>query len=167
MTAIFRAQCVAALLAVCTLYGAAEVAFTAPAQASEYYTRKRVNGVWITGKFKRKAALASATNSVKTSDPIVALPAPVSPVRADAPALVNAPSADPPSPDDYMLRLRKGLEARALAMVTGAAPSPRVVAHVVFDYLRRTKITTYSDGVRSEEILDPVTTGSVSAVAPQ
>jgi hypothetical protein len=121
-----------------------------PAEAKAYYTRKRVNGRWITGRFAKKGTAAtriaygsrSAERSPDASTRVAALSAFSTPVMsAAAPAPVERPVTAPRhSPasslaqagplaaaapgsafeDDRLSKLREALQARASALTTGS-----------------------------------------------
>jgi hypothetical protein len=148
-----------------------------PADAREYYTRKRVNGVWITGHFERKRSMRSPL----LADAAEPSPEPTSASDAtadDRPPFQRAFEArrvafgaefvDPKPPDPGLFPLKRALEARAKIMATPATESvsqARPVKSVTFDFESRTRIVQFVDGSRSEEPFDPRATGALKANA--
>jgi hypothetical protein len=114
------------------------------AQAKDYYTRKRVNGQWITGKFfyRERERVADASAEIRS---------PIPPARPDV-------AESPESTDDYMNRLRVALEARAKEM---QSLLPAIPETIVIDGISGIKTTFFSDGSVREELLEPTRTGSV------
>lgn len=120
------------------------------AEAKEYYTRKRVNGKWITGRFPKKsfakkesasrsarrgAAVARSAEAapakhvpvppVKAEPAAQAAPAPQSTALAYAPRSATGVTLVPLSEDERLNKLREALRARANALTTGSiAPAP-------------------------------------------
>jgi hypothetical protein len=131
-----------------------------PAQAKDYYTRKRVNGRWITGRFpKRSTGIAKAPADTAQAAVAEAVPAPP-PAAATRPQDVSTP-AGPPSiqEQDRLLPLQRALEQRARSM---AAREPRVgpdIKSVTYDFDKGRKTITFLDGTVTEEPLDPIATG--------
>lgn len=120
------------------------------AEARDYYTRKRVRGRWITGRFPKDGAVAkaaverpepkpssvpkppsdlrfeSALESMRSPPSQAARPADptdAAPATAAPVAAATEPLAPPPS-DDGMLRLRSALQAHAKSLATGSLPPP-------------------------------------------
>jgi len=58
-----------ALVSVTSAFGLGLGNLTISTQAGEYYTRKRVNGVWMTGRFSRHHAIRTAQLETKTPSP--------------------------------------------------------------------------------------------------
>jgi hypothetical protein len=120
----------------------------------QFYTRKRINGRWVTGKWprgsdQRKGASSLTTRSaaqVVTREAIV----------QKAAAVIPAPAAMPPkqaeTPPSHDL-LQKSVEARAkqMAAALGSA-TPR---SVTFDFETGVKTVVFSHGVVKEEPFDP------------
>ncbi|WP_046862653.1 hypothetical protein [Microvirga massiliensis] len=141
------------------------------AQAKDFYTRKRANGQWVTGKFyyrDRKSAydvageqdeppvppirpVATAASETMVSDAKTA----AVPEKAD---FYRAAAAAPETPVSYMDRLRVALEARARQM---QPPVPVIPETIVIDSVSGIKTTFFSDGSIREELLEPTKTGSV------
>ena len=118
-------------------------------EAKPYYTRKRVNGEWITGRFAkrhapaRRKALAGPAR-IRNVTSTAALGTPLRAEAAPAPALETRQAAANPSPapaaseaakspsdaltaDGRLLKLQEALQARANSLSEGgkaAAPSP-------------------------------------------
>jgi hypothetical protein len=114
------------------------------AQAKDYYTRKRVNGQWITGKFYYK-------DRKPTDEAVAASPHPAPPPRPET-------TEPPESPDAYMDRLRVALEVKAKEMLSR---QPAIPDTIVIDAAAGIKTTFFSDGTVREEPLEPTRTGSV------
>ena len=149
-----------------------------PAEAAEFYTRKRVNGVWITGQFPKKqrvrakvAPSAAVMAAVTTTG---ALPSSASSGLApayDLPPMFQramdarqvAAPAEPlppnvpvlPTQEGRLLPLQRALEARAKSMV-GGAPLSRAVKVVTFNFETGVRTSIYNDGSIAEEPFDPV-----------
>jgi hypothetical protein len=141
------------------------------AQAKDYYTRKRVNGRWVVGKFARKPALK---DSAGVDHPIP----PVRPGAIKAALIVAANSeidttatAIAATPETYLGRLRGALEVRAddlrwSLLTAPKKPSgkessePPTPDKIVIDLKEGIKTTFYSDGSVREEPIEPTQTGS-------
>jgi hypothetical protein len=159
----------------------------AQAQTKEVYTRKRVNGVWTTGKFKRansvrtrskrdharriSTAVASQATDYsvllpprRPSDPqsVVVL---AEPVTVPLQPVAVSPQAVPVQPrtEDYMQRLQRALEARARMIASERATlSPSRVRLVTYNFETSIKTIVYVDGSTRKEHFDPAaTTGTV------
>jgi hypothetical protein len=151
------------------------------AQAGEFYTRKRVNGVWITGQFRRKHSAAPAKASevakvekaTKTEKPVAQPPVKVSyldPADDRKPAFQRAVEARQamrqadgmPATEDVvrLLPLQRALEAKARSLAT-MLPPPRNVKTVTYDFDTGLRTSIYSDGTIAEEPFDSAT-GSIS-----
>jgi hypothetical protein len=149
-----------------------------PADAREYYTRKRVNGVWITGHFERKSSVASppvaaaADPSPGSGSTSVAADEKIPPLiqrefEARRPVFL-AEFADPKPPEPGLLPLKRALEVRAKIMATPAADSgsqARAIRSMTLDFESRTRIIQFVDGSRTEEPFDPSATGGLNAAA--
>ena len=150
------------------------------ADARSYYTRKRVNGVWITGYFERKRPAQSERKQSEASvAPVDTPPRPstTADLAADdrhPPAFQHAPEArraaitaafsDPTPHDPGLIPLRQALEARAKIMATAgaSAASPgRAVRSMTVDFESRVTSIQFLDGSRAEEPWDPVATGAL------
>jgi hypothetical protein len=144
----------AVVIATALLMGSPAPVFTGfviqAAQAKDFYTRKRVNGQWITGKFfyRERERVADATAEIQH---------PIPPSRPDA-AEASDTAETPETPDDYMNRLRVALEAHAKEMLS---PLPATPETIVVDGISGIKTTFFSDGSVREELLEPTKTGSV------
>ena len=141
------------------------------AQAKDFYTRKRVNGQWVTGKFYYRDRMPADVAAAEPDEPPVP---PIRPVAAAAPeAMVSdtkaaavpekadfyrATAAAPETAVSYMDRLRVALEARARQMQPPVAVVPETI---VIDSVSGIKTTFFSDGSIREELLEPTKTGSV------
>ena len=149
----------------------------AQADAKAFYTRKRVHGRWITGRFPKRHAVKAPRNDNRGAASRVtatALPssraetAPekekASPERAPLNGLALRATLDPPVPtDDGLLKLRDALQTRAsqLANVEGQQPtttgsigSAQRPRSIIFDFEKSTKTTSYADGMNVEESFD-------------
>ena len=149
----------------CAALGAAVVGLTTPlpsaggissAEAGEFYSRKRVNGKWITGHFRRKAVVPTTPAELTTD------------AAAGASSEVESTSAFrdvPTSDDDRLLPLRRGLTARAAMMAAALEPGavpPRIIRSLTIDYESHLKIIVFLDGSRP---LERTVIGSVNAKA--
>ena len=148
------------------------------AEARDYYTRKRVNGVWITGHFQRKRALqpeklqsdasAAPENSGPQPSTTGALateedrPPPFERAVATRNAIIVPEFHDPSPAEPHLLPLRRALEARAKIMAAPGASdaiSDRAIRVMTLDYERRIRTILFVDGTRAEEPFDPAATG--------
>ena len=150
--------------------------FTNSAQAGEFYTRKRVNGVWITGRFERKRpAKTNATQDETSPDVAIAKPDVAASyldavedypppfqraLDAQRAAIVAEPTPLPLN-DGRLVPLQRALEAKAKAMAGGMQPAVRSVRVVTFDLDRGLRTNIYNDGSVVEEAFD-IPTGSIS-----
>ena len=151
------------------------------AEAKDYYTRKRVNGRWITGRFPKDSA-GNSTGVKRPSPKLDVLrfsatppadpeprPAQASPLARPAPdASSSAPAPEPLAPppgSEPLLRLRAALESHARTLATGSLPVPATdegatapvqpkPTAVSFDLQTGVKRTTFSDGSVLEEEFD-------------
>jgi hypothetical protein len=148
------------------------------AEARDYYTRKRVNGRWVTGRFPKNSAGVrrpppkpdvlrfSAAAPPPTQPSSSPAPAPASPAP-DAPFSASAPEPlAPPPGNEPLLRLRAALESHARTLATGSLAAPSAVEEgsappgpprpkaVAFDLETGVKRTTFSDGSVLEEEFD-------------
>lgn len=120
------------------------------AEARDYYTRKRVRGRWITGRFPKNGAAVAKAAVEKPEPKPASVPKPPSDLRfesaleslrsppsqaakpadaadaapAAAPAAAATEPLAPPPSDDGMLRLRSALQAHAKSLATGSLPPP-------------------------------------------
>lgn len=162
----------------------------APAEAAEFYTRKRVNGKWITGRFpkqggaaKRQAKAGSVPAAVAAA-PAAAAAAPTalaSTVRAEEAALRAPPApAVPLAGDERLLALQQALEARAGSLVGPASqpqPAPESATgslapalasppveprSVAFDFQSGMKTTLFTNGA---SITEPFDAGAIRPFA--
>jgi hypothetical protein len=139
----------------------------APAAAKEYYTRKRVNGRWVTGRFPKRGAETARSTSARArtaavqADDVPVPPPAVRPLQAAAPAAAALVPGEPQAGEQHLVPLKQALEQRARSMVAqDAAPAPNVRS-VTYDFAQGVKTVIYLDGTVSEEQLDPATTGRV------
>ena len=161
----------------------------AQADAKAFYTRKRVHGRWISGRFPKRTARsyakaprndARAASSRATAIGTPSLRAETAPEKEKASpegaplnGLALRATLDLPVPtDDGLLKLRDALQTRAvqLANVEGQQPTttgsigpaqrPR---SIIFDFERSTKTTSYAGGMNVEE---PFDTALEQRVAP-
>jgi hypothetical protein len=108
-----------------------------PAEAKAFYTRKRVNGHWITGRFPKRHATATRParegRARPAAAPVVtltaALPVPAPLANSTAPDAKREPTAAPPvaapatpiappTEEQRLNGLREALQARASRLVT-------------------------------------------------
>lgn len=134
----------AAAFGACIISGPSELGISS-AEAKPYYTRKRVNGEWITGRFAKRHAPAkrkmagrpararSVTSTAALGRPLPSEDAPTPEPRPgnSNPALVVAASetastASPPplTSDERLLKLQEALQARANSLTTGGTGTP-------------------------------------------
>ena len=172
------ALCVAAIL------GGGAVTPTAPAfigissaEAKPYYTRKRVNGRWVTGRFAKRSAMAAreTRRSARYRNATAAIvEEPVAPRETRVVSLprsvveerprVQAPVAAAPlvslSEDERLSKLREALRARANTLTTDtittapSAPRAREPQSVTLDFVAGVKTTVFSDGTMVAEPFD-------------
>jgi hypothetical protein len=173
-----------ALIATLLASGLVIAGSTNNADAKDYYTRKRVNGVWVTGRFERKRSVRTDKDptslSVTPSDSLP-LPSPSSGLATaeDRPpqfqlaaiearrAAISAGFGHALPQDPGLLPLRRALEERAKIMSTAAAGAVhvRAIRSLTLDFESRVRIIQFADGSRTEEPFDPAATGAVSAGA--
>jgi hypothetical protein len=170
-----------ALIAATALCGLSLGGAPDSAEAAEYYTRKRVNGVWITGRFaKKQPSAAKVARSPAVVDAVTttgalpsSIPSDLSPSNDLTPmfqramearrAAVSIAGVEPqgPSPsaspahESRLLPLQRALEARAKSMV-GESPLSRTVKVVTFNFETGVRTSIYNDGSIVEEAFDPV-----------
>jgi hypothetical protein len=159
-----------------------------PADAKDYYTKKRVNGRWINGRFsKRSAARTSRPEQDTGGAPRVpasrtaTVPAHATPAGASAwPTSVTAPvaagaaaaAAAAASDGERLDKLRQALQARVNALTTGSVappetPRPGPEPHSVsLDFLSGIKTTLFSDGTMVREPFDVPALKSLAAPPP-
>jgi hypothetical protein len=156
----------------------------APAEAKSFYTRKRVDGKWITGRFvkrhttptrqaarsDRRAEAARTEQSIPSTPPTPPRPEDQrspdvnigSAALPDALAL-RAGLETPAASDERLVRLQEALRARASKLAegdeqrpatTGAIGRTRVPRSVGFDFDKGVKTTSFSDGTKVEESFD-------------
>jgi hypothetical protein len=153
------------------------------AYAGDFYTRKRVNGVWMSGRFAKNHPVRLAQLKTKTPAPPAEKPpqriaaslgsrgddlAPAFQRALQARRIVSAtamPVAVPTnatnvsfSDEDRLLPLRRALEARARTMATTPRQQNRAVKAVTFNFETGLRTSIYSDGTVVEEHFDPDTT---------
>jgi hypothetical protein len=162
-------------------------------QAGEFYTRKRVNGVWITGKFRRKhhaevtkaSAVAGkaeeggkeeiadqAEKAEKTKKPVDVTyldPAddrkPAFQRAMEARQAMKRPEGLLATGDDVrLLPLQRALEAKARSLAE-TLPPLRNVKTVTYDFDTGLRTSIYSDGSIAEEPFDSAT-GSIKPPPP-
>jgi hypothetical protein len=179
---LFRTALVGAMV----ICGLGFESLTSASHAGEYYTRKRVNGVWITGHFRRKAVVQAKTqersevappavagNLARRARPATDLSlgtaqsASASTDLSHGTAQSASASTDVPTSErDRLLPLQRGLEQRAktMAMLRGGAPL-LTIKSMVLDFENRVRTIVFVDGSRAEEPFDPTATGTLSANA--
>jgi hypothetical protein len=175
---------------------AADLSFIAvsPAEAKAFYTKKRVNGRWISGYFPKRGTVAqkdfnermpdAETPGIKVaaaSAPAVTSIAVTSLQRAEAlpasPALqATLPAGNGPlvpAPEQARLNeLRQALQARASALTNenaaGQGPKPAPEAQAVsLDFKSGIKTTVFSDGTAVREPFDVAALKGLAAVPPE
>lgn len=151
----------------------------APAEAKAFYTRKRVKGRWVTGRFAKQTSRPSVRTQKVAASP---LPDPEPRPAAVENRLVESggqhsvpptavavppPKIAPLSDDERLLKLQEALKVRASKLAEGAdqprtvsagsiAPAPmRSPKSVTFDFETGLKSITLADGTRAEERFDP------------
>jgi hypothetical protein len=155
------------------------VPYVSSAHAREFYTRKRVNGVWIKGHFwkKKPSKVVAAEQGSSPTAPktVAAVPVEVAylgSVEDLSPAYQRASEArqqaiafDPPLPLSDVSRLiplRRALEAKARAMADTTLPVALRVKAVTFDFETSMRTITYDNGSVREEPFD-LTTGTTGS----
>ncbi len=113
----------------------------ASAEAKDYYTKKRVNGQWISGRFPKKS-FAKVKTTKKTATRTAAVQEPAKPEPAPTPVPVAGPAPmpePPPTPapvaqpaplaplgdDARMKKLQEALKARAQNLLVSNVGEPR------------------------------------------
>jgi hypothetical protein len=158
----------------------------ASVQAGEFYTRKRVNGVWITGHFRRKhqpeakkasasagaEAVEKAEKAEKPEKPVVVTY--LDPADDRKPAFQRALEARQAmkrpegllATEEYarLLPLQRALEAKARSLAE-TLPPLRNVKTVTYDFETGLRTSIYSDGSIAEEPFDSAT-GSIRLSPP-
>ena len=159
------------------LFGLSMGAAPDTAEAGDFYTRKRVNGVWITGQFPKKHVIrakearnqmvvaAAAAPSMPSSSPstlgeeLDRPPLFQRAFEARRAALTAEPSGASPAismpQEPRLLPLQRALEARAKSMSSGTLP-PRTLKVVTFNFETGVRTSVYEDGAIVEERFDPV-----------
>jgi hypothetical protein len=155
------------------------------ADAKEYYTKKRVNGRWINGRFPKRSAARTSRPEEDTGGaprvpasrtatvPARAAPAgaSTSPISATAPVAAGAAAAAG-SDGERLDKLRQALQARVNALTTGSvappeAPRPGPEPHSVsLDFQSGIKTTLFSDGTMVREPFDVPALKSLAAPLP-
>ena len=154
------------------------------AQAKEFYTRKRVNGRWVNGRFPKKHAQASRRRHAgwAAPEPQQVASLPPQPPRAEREARSEPRQRDASGPgEERLVKLQHALEARAQAIATAAAAEvtsslrpiqtsvpparsePRLVS---FDFESGLKTTTFSSGAVVRENFDIGTLKGLAAPPP-
>ena len=155
-------------------------------QAGEFYTRKRVNGVWITGQFRRKhrpevtkASVSAVAEKVEkaekadnTEKPVVVTyldPAddrkPAFQRAIEARQAMRRPEGMLATEDTVrLLPLQRALEAKARSLAE-TLPPLRIVKTVTYDFETGLRTSIYTDGSIAEEPFDSAT-GSISLPPP-
>jgi hypothetical protein len=155
------------------------------AQAKGFYTRKRVNGRWVNGRFPKKHAQASGRRHAGWSAPepqqVASLPPQPPRVERDTRSESRQASVTAPR-EERLVKLQQALEVRAQAIATAAAaevtsslrpiqtqmptaarPEPRWVS---FDFESGLKTTTFSSGAVVRESFDIGTLKGLAAPPP-
>jgi hypothetical protein len=144
------------------------------AEAKGFYTRKRVNGEWITGEFAKRgrsaasyrraprrtaanarSVLAARALAAWTAADVAAVRPEPRPIDILPPPAVREAMLTPPA-DERLLRLQRALEARAHELVS--SPGSEAVARnrpadptsVLFDFQSGLKTTTYGSTIVME-----------------
>jgi hypothetical protein len=159
------------------LFGLSSGAAPNSAEAGDFYTRKRVNGVWITGQFPKKHVIrakearnqlvvaAAAAPSMPSSLPstlgegVDRPPLFQRASEARRAALTAEPLGESPTvsmaQEPRLIPLQRALEARAKSMSSGTLP-PRALKVVTFNFETGVRTSVYEDGSIVEERFDPV-----------
>ena len=163
------------------------------AEAKTVYTRKRVNGRWITGRFvrggreetaARKTKVSGKTKAADKEQASVAEAAPAEPPAippprpSTAPLAVAVPSAallpaavTATSPEERMRQLRQALEAKAKQMAGIEPPAPGEAApiaakFVTFDLEAGVRTIALPDGTVRVEPFDVAAMRALGIVPP-
>jgi hypothetical protein len=152
-----------------------------PADAKDFYTKKRVNGRWISGRFPKRSAARAGTpdhdttasrvpgsNRATVTARVATAGAPTSPMAAAAPVAAGAAAASS-SEVERLDKLRQALQARVNALTTGSvvphgSPRPAPEPHSVsLDFQSGIKTTLFSDGMIVREPFDVPALKSLAA----
>lgn len=132
-----------------------------PAEAKNYYTRKRVNGRWITGRFPKRSTNVAKVPA-RTAPTAVAQSAPAPPPPA------ARPPQNPPVPVNSTLQernrlmpLQRALEERARSMALREPWVTPNIRSVTYDFDQGRKTIIFLNGTVTEEPLDPIATGQI------
>lgn len=176
-TKVFTALALIGTLLVC---GVVVDGSSNSAEARDFYTRKRVNGVWITGRFEWKRPARTETDEAAPGDRSSGSstatgiatdrdhPPPLQRAFEARRAAIASVLSDPIPQTSDLLPLRRALESRARTMA--AAPGAgsmqvRGVRSMTLDFENRIRTIQFVDGSLAEEPLDPIATGGLSANA--
>jgi hypothetical protein len=154
------------------------------AQAKGFYTRKRVHGRWVNGRFPKKHAQASGRRHAGWTAPepqqVASLPPQAPRVERDTRSEPRQGEVTVPR-EERLVKLQRALEVRAQAIATAAAaevtsslrpiqtpipnarPEPRWVS---FDFESGLKTTTFSSGAVVRESFDIGTLKGLAAPPP-
>jgi hypothetical protein len=162
------------------------------AQAKEFYTRKRVHGRWVSGRFPKKYAHASARRSGGRSAIATQRLASLSrgshatydgareELRAETPKPIEMPS---PPREERLLKLQRALEAKAQEIATTTSSPTDVTSSirqfefpttrarleprsVSFDFELGLKTTTFPGNVVVRENFDTSTLKGLASPPP-
>ena len=145
----------------------------AKAEARDTYTRKRVNGRWITGVFHKQhaATTPAVAKAVPAAAATAAIASPAAPPPAAPVEARQAPAAEPAatgSLTDYALWLQRSAPERQPGL--GDAPQAffaplREIRSVVIDYQSGIRTTFYIDGGVTEQPLvgEPIVARSIQS----
>lgn len=134
-----------------------------PANAKAFYTRKRVNGQWIEGRFPKAGASRNASRSRGRAVARAAVPAlPLPPRPERKPDSQPAAAVTASLGDDRLSKLHSALQAKAQAIAAAPAEATRSLAipsaatplSVTFDFESGMKITRYGGDVLVREPFD-------------
>lgn len=165
---------------------------TGNAEAAQYYTRKRVNGRWVTGRFpkiggtrassRQKLARRGRYASLAVTPPARAEPATASPAvaakgAAPSAAVATTASLAQPIPQAGLERMRPALEARARSLASTAgtivvplpeSPPPTALSarSVTFDLQTGVKTVIFGDGAALTEPFDTSKVSDLISVRP-
>lgn len=150
----------------------------ARAEAKAFYTRKRVNGVWVQGRFAKDSRPARQARAPgRQQFAAAALAVNVMPPARDAGAMEAGPDlavAREESEADRLSRLQRALVLRAQAIAVAATettgstqpvarPEPRSVS---FDFESGMKTTVYAGNVLVREAFDPAVSKALASPPP-
>jgi hypothetical protein len=152
------------------------------AQAKDFYTRKRVHGRWVSGRFPKRHAQALGRRHAGWTAPALQRVAALPPQLPRGEREVRSEQGEALAPrEERLVKLQRALEARAKAIATASAaevtsslraiemptsrarPEPRSVS---FDFEAGLKTTTFSSGAVVRESFDIGTLKGLASPPP-